>query len=84
MTKVEKEKVNKRRRLIGAVVSRGGEKTVVVRVERSKMHPIYKKRYVVSKKYHAHDPEDKTVVGDVVSIEECRPMSKLKRWRVLK
>lgn len=57
-------------------------KTVVVRVERLKEHPKYKKRYKVSKKYKAHTNEAHQI-GDKVIIEECRPMSKEKRWRVV-
>ena len=57
-------------------------KTVVVKVEKLKEHPKYKKRYKLSKKYKAHTDE-KHQVGDKVIIEECRPMSKEKRWRVI-
>lgn len=74
---------NIRKRLKGVVVSRSGEKTAVVRVERSKLHPIYKKRYVLSKKYHAHDSKNVTAEGDTVTIEEMRPVSKKKRWRIV-
>lgn len=67
----------------GVVVSDSGDKTVVVRVERRFPHPLYGKATVRSKKYHAHDEKNEFQVGDVVRIQETRPLSKLKRWRVL-
>lgn len=60
-----------------------GTKTVVVRVERRYKHPLYKKILRSSKKYSAHDPDDRFKVGDAVRIQECRPISKSKRWEVL-
>lgn len=66
----------------GTVVSVSGNKTIVVQVDTYKAHPKYKKRYRVSKKFHAHDEESKHQVGDVVEIYETRPLSKLKRWTV--
>ncbi len=66
----------------GVVVSDRGDKTVVVRVERQFAHPLYGKQVVHSKKYHAHDEQNEYRVGDVVRIQETRPLSKLKRWRV--
>ena len=72
-----------RRILQGTVVSDANDKTVVVSVERRVMHPIYKKFIRRSKKYHAHDPENRFKVGDVVRIRECRPLSRLKTWEVL-
>jgi small subunit ribosomal protein S17 len=65
------------------VVSDSGDKTVVVRVERRFPHPLYGKATVRSKKFHAHDEKNEYQVGDVVRIQETRPLSKLKRWRVL-
>jgi len=76
------EKRNKRI-LKGVVVSDKMDKTVIVSVERIKAHPIYKKRYRVSKRYKAHDPENKYKVGDAVRIQEHRPISKDKKWIVL-
>jgi len=67
----------------GEVMSDKGEKTIIVRIDRVKVHPRYQKRYVSSKKYHVHDPKNEYKVGDVVKFEECRPLSKTKRWRVL-
>ncbi|GBD45086.1 30S ribosomal protein S17 [bacterium HR40] len=72
-----------RRILQGTVVSDKNDKTVIVRVERMVMHPLYKKYIRRSKKYAAHDPENRFKVGDVVKIRECRPISKTKRWEVL-
>ena len=69
--------------LIGTVVSNKTQKTVVVKIERIKEHPKYKKRYKVSKKYKAHDEKDEYKIGDRVIIEECRPLSKEKQWRVI-
>ncbi len=66
----------------GAVVSDRGDKTVVVLVERRFAHPLYGKSVTRSKKYHAHDENNEYRVGDVVRIQETRPVSKLKRWRV--
>jgi small subunit ribosomal protein S17 len=65
------------------VVSDSGDKTVLVRVERRFRHPMYKKFIRKSKKYAAHDPDNRSKVGDMVRIRECRPMSKTKRWEVL-
>lgn len=72
-----------KRILKGVVVSDKMDKTIVVLVERIKKHPKYKKRYLVSKKYKVHDPERKYHMGDKVQIQECRPISKEKRWIVL-
>jgi small subunit ribosomal protein S17 len=72
-----------KRILQGLVVSDKGDKTIVVRVERRVMHPVYKKFVTRSKKYAAHDEENKFHPGDAVQIEECRPISKRKSWVVL-
>lgn len=72
-----------KRILQGTVVSDKGNKTVVVLVERRVRHPLYGKIIRRSKKYHAHDEENAIRAGDIVRIEECRPISKLKTWRVL-
>jgi len=71
-----------RRVLEGRVVSDGMDKTVTVLVERRTMHPIYKKYVKQSAKYAAHDESNLFRVGDVVQIEECRPISKRKSWVV--
>ena len=67
----------------GTVVSDAMEKSVVVKVERRFPHPLYKKIIRRSKKYVAHDEENKCKVGDLVSIQECTPISKRKRWLVV-
>ncbi len=72
-----------KRILQGVVVSDVQSKTVVVRVERRVMHPVYKKFIMRSKKYAAHDEANAYKVGDVVRIQESRPISKSKRWVVL-
>ena len=72
-----------KRVLSGVVSSSNSEKTVVVKVERTFKHPMYKKYIKRSKKYHAHDETNKFSVGDKVLIEETKPISKLKTWRVL-
>ena len=73
-----------KRVLQGVVVSDKNTKTVVVEVERRFMHPLFKKTVRRSKKFHAHDEEETFKVGDLVFIEESRPISKNKRWVVLK
>jgi small subunit ribosomal protein S17 len=72
-----------KRILQGTVVSDKNEKTVVVRVERRFTHPVLKKTIRRSKKYHAHDEANSHKVGDVVSIQESKPISKNKRWVVV-
>ncbi len=72
-----------KRVLQGTVVSDKNDKTVVVEVERRFTHPLLKKTVRRTKKYHAHDEANRCKVGDIVWIEEGRPMSKLKRWVVL-
>jgi small subunit ribosomal protein S17 len=72
-----------KRVLSGVVVSDKMDKTVVVRVERRFMHPIYKKIIRRSKKFAAHDEANRCKVGDAVMIRECRPISKSKRWEVV-
>ncbi len=70
----------RRRRLIGTVVSDKMQKTIVVRVERTLRHPLYKKVLTRSKKYKAHDENELAREGDIVQIVEHRPISKTKRW----
>ena len=73
-----------KRTLQGVVVSDKQAKTVVVRVDRRFTHPIYKKTIRRSKNYHAHDENNEFHPGDLVLIEECRPISRTKAWRVVK
>ena len=72
------------RRLTGRVVSDKMDKTVTVLVERKVKHALYGKFVTRSRKYHAHDEQNEFHPGDVVMIEECRPLSKTKAWRVVK
>jgi len=72
-----------KKRLIGRVVSDKMKKTIVVETERIKEHPKYKRRYKTHKKYKAHDQNQECKIGDRVVIEECRPISKEKHWRVV-
>ena len=72
-----------KRILNGTICKATNKKTVVVEVERTFKHPIYKKYIKRSKKYHAHDETDALKVGDKVLIEETRPISKLKTWKIV-
>ncbi|MGC2857080.1 30S ribosomal protein S17 [Novispirillum sp. DQ9] len=72
-----------KRILQGVVVSDKGDKTIVVKVERRFMHPLYKKFIRRSKKYAAHDETNVCKIGDVVRIRECRPVSKRKSWELV-
>ncbi len=72
-----------KRILQGTVISDKGDKTVVVSVERRFTDPVMKKTVRSRKKYHAHDAANKFKTGDVVRIQECRPVSKLKSWEVM-
>lgn len=79
MTAEQKRKTTK----VGRVVSDKMDKTVVVAVDYLKPHPLYRKIIRRTKKFHAHDEENACKVGDVVRIEETRPLSRTKRWRVI-
>lgn len=72
------------RKFQGVVVSDKMDKTIVVKVERIKKHPKYKKRYKVWRKFKVHDENNEAKIGDKVIFEECRPLSKEKRWRLVK
>ena len=72
------------RTLTGRVVSDKMNKTITVLIERRVTHPLYGKIVTRSKKYHAHDEKNECHEGDLVTIEECRPISKTKAWRVAK
>jgi small subunit ribosomal protein S17 len=72
-----------RQRRIGQVVSARMDKTIVVKVTRSVQHPVYKRVVRRAKKFYAHDEQNQCREGDWVRIEETRPLSKLKRWRLL-
>jgi len=72
-----------KRILQGVVVSDKGQKTIIVKVERRMMHPIYKKFIRRSKKFAAHDENNVSKIGDVVRIRECAPISKTKKWELI-
>lgn len=73
----------KKKEFVGKVVSNKMDKTVVVAVERKFPHPLYGKQVKKTKKFYAHDEENKCKEGDIVRIRESRPLSKLKRWVVV-
>ena len=72
----------RRKELVGYVVSNRMQKTIVVQVIRRKSHPLYMRVISKAKKFYAHDERNEAHVGDVVRLEETRPLSKLKRWRL--
>lgn len=80
---MEKTETKRRRQLQGQVVSKSGDKTISVRVENYKKHPLYGKRVVTSKKYAVHDEQNQAEVGDVVRIVETRPLSKRKYFELV-
>ena len=83
-TEQNQEETRARRKTrVGTVISDKMNKTVVVVVERRYAHPLYGKQVTQTKKYHAHDENNEYRVGDTVRIMETRPLSKLKRWRVV-
>ena len=77
-----KKRTSPRRTFDGEVVKDGMDKTITVMVKKKVLHSLYKKYYTRRYRYMAHDPENACQVGDIVRIEECRPMSKRKHWRV--
>jgi len=81
---MEENKVTNKRQLKGVVSSDKMDKTVVVTVTRMKKHPKYEKYYKVNRRFKAHDSENQYKVGDEVIIEEIAPISKDKRWRVVR
>lgn len=70
------------RELTGVILSAKADKTLVVEVKRVTMHPIYKKRFTVKKKYYVHDEKNSYKEGDTVTFLQTKPISKLKRWKV--
>ena len=77
------ERVVNRKPRVGTVVSDKNDKTIVVEIERASRHRIYRKVIRHTKKYHVHDENNVATVGDLVRIEECRPMSRMKRWTLV-
>jgi small subunit ribosomal protein S17 len=78
----ETQVVGRRKEVVGEVVSNRMQKTIVVEVIRRRAHPLYIRVVSKSKKFYAHDEKNIAHVGDVVRLEETRPLSKLKRWRL--
>jgi len=78
------EKSKTQRSFVGVVVSDKMTKTIVVRVDRTVLHEKYQKRYIMSRRYKVHDENKTAKVGDKVEFVECRPLSRDKRWRLLK
>ena len=78
----ETQTAGRRKELIGNVVSNRMNKTIVVQVVRQKSHPLYTRVISKAKKFYAHDEKNEAHIGDVVRLEETRPLSKLKRWRL--
>src|SRR5215470_6888871 len=76
-------KTARREQKVGRVVSNKMDKTIVVAVESLKKHRIYKRTYKQTKRFHAHDEDNTCQIGDIVRIEESRPLSKTKRWRLV-
>ena len=76
-------KRHKRKERMGAVMSAAMDKTIVVKVERRVRHPVYGKELLLSSKYYAHDEQNAAKLGDRVRIAETRPLSRLKRWRLV-
>jgi small subunit ribosomal protein S17 len=81
-TATPRKKIGNKNEKVGQVVSAKMEKTIVVEVTRRVPHPVYKRIINKRNKFYAHDEERKAHVGDVVRIIECRPLSKMKRWRL--
>lgn len=73
----------RRKERVGVVTSSAMDKTITVAIERMVAHPLYKKRVKRTKKFKAHDAENACNVGDLVRIQETRPLSKTKRWRLV-
>jgi small subunit ribosomal protein S17 len=82
MTMAEERTVNRKSR-VGTVVSDKNDKTIVVAIERAARHRLYRKVIRRTERYHVHDEDNAATLGDLVRIEECRPISRLKRWRLV-
>lgn len=83
IVKPSQPRASAKRKFNGVVISDKMNKTITVKIDRIKIHPKYKKRYISSKKYKVHDEKNQFKVGDKVIFVETRPLSKDKRWRVL-
>jgi len=80
---MQKTKQIKARKFLGEVISTAMNKTIVARIITMKLHPKFKKKYQVSRKFHVHDEKAEAKVGDKIKFVECRPLSKTKRWRLV-
>ena len=80
---MSEQHLGKRKRQTGRVVSDKGDKTIVIRVERLQQHPVYKRVIRRTEKFMAHDEANSAKVGDLVTVEESRPLSARKRWRLI-
>lgn len=69
---------------IGIVISNKMQKTIVIKIENRYPHPLYSKTLIKTKKYLAHDEQDECNIGDQVIVQQCRPLSKRKRWKLIK
>ncbi len=78
------EQAKTARTVTGCVVSNKMDKTITVKIERRVPHPLYKKYVRRSTKIHAHDEHNECNIGDIVMVQECRPLSKTKSWRLIK
>ncbi len=81
--KTQQKKIIKRS-FTGIVISDKMNKTIVVKVDRTKIHPKYHKRYTISRNYKVHDEKNKSKIGDKINFTECRPISKDKKWKIIK
>jgi len=82
MAETTQKAAGRRKEVVGEVVSNKMSKTIVVAVTRKKAHPLYGRVISTDKKFYAHDEKNEARVGDVVRLEETRPLSKLKRWKL--
>jgi small subunit ribosomal protein S17 len=82
MAEITQNEQGRRKEVVGKVVSSRMHKTIVVQVTRKKSHPFYGRVIARNKKFYAHDESNQAHVGDLVRIEETRPLSKLKRWKL--
>jgi small subunit ribosomal protein S17 len=82
MAEMTQKKQGRRKEVVGEVVASRMQKTIVVQVTRKKSHPFYGRVIARNKKFYAHDETNQAHVGDVVRLEETRPLSKLKRWKL--
>jgi small subunit ribosomal protein S17 len=82
-SRTPQESVSRRKTRQGVVVSAARDKTITVMLETARPHPVYQKTVRRSSKLHAHDERNEASEGDIVRIAECRPLSRLKRWRLV-